>query len=215
MTQSTQDRITALVSLLPLLEAHLDRHGSIVSCAQWVSPPDPLPPGWVPPPPEPDCMIPCWLCCDFETSRCTLREERWASEWLTLRAAYPELIQLEGREPEPGQERERGLLEELTYEHADWASALYWVYVQPWDDWNRQRRNKWAGQGLEWLSERFVGWIPTYVPAGMPRPDPIGEKKRRIVALWYQRELSHHAIAQIVGCHKSYVGKVLAALKGR
>ncbi|MCL5942758.1 MAG: helix-turn-helix domain-containing protein, partial [Actinobacteria bacterium] len=93
-------------------------------------------------------------------------------------------------------------------------AALYWVYVQPWDGWERTRRHEWARLGIEWLADNFKGWLPTYVPPGLSAPDPADQKRRLIVVLRCQRGLSYSEIAKIVGCHRSYVGKVLAALKG-
>lgn len=194
--------IVALVSLLPLLESHLDLHGRIVSRAQWESAYDPPPKGYVPPDPEPDCEGRCSLCLDFTTPRCTLRQEYWAVEWERLRKAYPELLTLEK------------LCRRLMVEHPQYASALYWTLMQPWDRWNPSKRETWFNQGIEWLAREFKDWLPTYTPKGMPAPDPPGERKRAIVALRTDG-LSFAKIADRVGCSKTYVGQVLRAMKVR
>lgn len=195
--------VMALPSLLVLLEAHLDLHGRIVPRAQWESAYDPPPPGWVPPEPEPDCDGRCPACRDFADRRCRLREERWAAEWEKLRRRYPVLRDLER------------LLAELMREHPHWASALYWVHVQSWDRFEPARREDWEKAGIGWLCERIDGWLPVYVPEGMPEPDPPNERRRLIVALRVQDKLSYSSIAKRARCSKSYVSEVLRAAKVR
>lgn len=196
MTPRDVHNAAALETLLPLLEAHLDLHGRIVAQAQWESTYDPPPKGWMPAPPEPDCDHRCSECPQFPR-RCTLREERWAAEWWKLRHRYPDLVQLEA------------LLGDLMAEHPDWASALYWTHVQPWDAWNPKKRADWCREGIGWLCERIDDWLPVYVPEGMPvcaRSE--GAKDREIVRLRIEGK-SYHAIAKALGCSKSTVSAVL------
>lgn len=141
-----ESRLLRLADLLELLEAHIacplvQRYGDSEG------PPPERPRGWTPPPPEPDCGGQCPPCPNFGRG-CTLRELADFREWERLRRAYPELRQLEH------------LHRELMYQHANWASALYWVYVQPWDAFERDRREEYARLGLEWMSEHFVGEVP-------------------------------------------------------
>lgn len=190
--------VVALPGLLPLLEAHIDLSG-IVSRAQWESTYEPPPKGYIPPPPEPDCEGECPTCGDFRSRRCTLREERWASEWELLRAGYPELVSLEG------------LLADLMVVHPGWASALYWVHVQPWDGWELDRRKRWAEAGIEWLAEQFPGWLPVYVPKGMPAEQPLSVAAAELRA----DGLSCRQIARRLGVGKSSVHRALADRHGR
>ena len=197
MTPRDDHNAAALESLLPLLECHLDLHGRIVPRAQWESTYDPPPAGWVPPKPEPDCDGGCPRCADFQTRRCHLLEERWASEWARLRKRYPVLGSLER------------LLADLMAERPHWASALYWVHVQPWDAWAKDKRAAWAREGIGWLCERIDWWLPVYVPEGMPvcaRSE--GAKDRDIIRLRIEGK-SYHAIAKALGCSKSTVSAVL------
>jgi hypothetical protein len=69
--------------------------------------------------PKPNCRRSCLGCID------SCKELPLLVVYRQLRAAYPQLRQLEH------------LLEQLMQEHANWAAALYWVYVQPWDAFER------------------------------------------------------------------------------
>lgn len=206
----TEHNAAALKTLLPLLESHIDLHGRIVSRAQWVSPPDPRPPGWVPPPPEPDCEGVCWLCPDFRTVDCHLRQERWAQEWARMRLSYPILMQLEV---------EGGLLDQLTYEHLRWRLAIYREYVQPWSAWHPEKvhlvhgrivsqREAWAAEGVRWLAKQAEGWLPVYAPKGMPEPENPKEAKRRWVADMIGQGFSQRRICREVGCSERMVVEV-------
>lgn len=75
-------------------------------------------------------------CADFRSSRCTLREEGWAAEWAQLWGRYPQLEQL------------KELMNELGRKYPHWGLALYWIYVQPWDAFERTRRETWAREGV-------------------------------------------------------------------
>jgi len=192
MSQSRADRIAAIESLLPLLEAH--NNYPVTARAQWVSAPEAARP---PAQPEPDCRGRCLVCSDHQTRRCTLRELHWAAEWKRLRAAYPQLHTLEI------------LLNRLGQEYPRWAAAIYRVYIPPWDwdAWDQEHERALARLGVEWLETRFVGWVPTHGEAATePRPD----KRAEIVRL-RSEGASYHAIAQAMSCSKS---TVRAALTG-
>jgi len=195
IAQTTEERITALETLLPLLEAHLDCHGRIVSRAQWESAYEPPPKGYVPPTPEPDCSARCSSCVDFGV-QCGLREEAWAREWDRLRGSYPQLYQLEE------------LLYDLVFGHADWAAALYWVYVQPWDAFDRAARADRELAGRTWIAERFEGYLPTYVPKGMRAEEPEYDKRAHVMRLRAEK-LSHRQIQRITGVDRKTIGKWL------
>ena len=158
MSQSKADRIFALESLLPLVEGHIAYRATQQYGAS-EGPPPVRPKGWVPPLPEPDCQGHCDPCPDFGDD-CTMRELFLFHEWERLRAAYPAIQQIEV------------LLGELMRTRASWGSALYWIYLQPWDNFERARREDYAKRGVEWLEERFEGYLPAYEPrqAGPGRP---------------------------------------------
>jgi hypothetical protein len=146
--QSHPDRIAALESLLPLLEAH--QHVVITARAQWVSAQEEAPP---PRDPEPSCECHCPPCPYLLTRSCTLREVAWAAAWESLRKRYPQLHTLEL------------LLHMLGQHHARWAAAIYRVYVPlwEWDVWDMRLERDLARHGVEWIEERFEGWIPLHV----------------------------------------------------
>jgi hypothetical protein len=194
----------ALDSLLPLLESHLDAHGSIVARAQWVSPPEPKPPGYVPPPPEPDCKGACKYCGDFHTADCQVRQERWASEWARLRLSYPVLMQLEA---------EGGLLEQLAYENLRWRLAIHMEYVQEWSAWYPDERKGWAWEGVKWLAKECKGWLPIYVPKGLPEPEKPREAKRRWVGDMIVQGFTQSRICAVTGCSPKLVAAVRKEIK--
>jgi hypothetical protein len=193
MTERIAHNAAALIHLLPLMEAHLDKHGSIVPRAQWESTYEPPPKGYVPPPPEPDCDGRCPVCPDFDR-RCDLREEAWIREWERLWHQYEELHQLDG------------LLQELTVANPHWHSALYWVHVQPWDRFETERRKDWEKAGREWLAKECDGWLPMVEPPVVTRT--VGPKDRDIIELRIEG-LSYHAIAKQLGCSKTTIRAVL------
>lgn len=155
MSQTTHQRITALVSLLPLLQAHVTL-GRTTARAQWESTYEPPEPGYVPPPPEPTCNGECSHCGLFLMGRrCGLREVRWAATWLHLRDRYPILHMLEQ------------LLFMLGHHNGRWAAALYRVHVPPWEwaGWDRLLEESLARLGVEWLESQIDSecWLPTHV----------------------------------------------------
>lgn len=205
MSQSHEELEAAIISLLPLLEAEIDQRTT--TTARWVSPPEPRPPGWQPPPPEPDCMIPCWLCVDFQSKRCHMREERWAATWRSLRAGYPQLLRFEGH---------NGLLVELMAYNARWASALYWHFVQPWREWHQAERADWARLGVMWLayewSERGLGWVPTYEVGVIQKPKKRREVRREWVAELLRLGHTQRHIMREVNCSDDLVTAVRRTL---
>ena len=111
------------------------------------------------------------------------------------------------------------LLEELAYHHLPWRLGVYYVLVQPWDGFDRARREEWCQAGLEWLSQALAdeGWrfIPTYTPEveldrRKRHVDPVKSRDARIIQLRIDGA-SYHRIASTVGCSKSTVKAVLAA----
>jgi hypothetical protein len=197
MIDRTAHNVAALESLLPLLECHLERHGRLVSKAQWQSTYE-VQTG-SPPTPERDCWLKCTICDAFRTRNCTVREEGWASEWQRLRKQYPDLRNLECM---------GGLLDQLAYEHLRWRLAIYREFIQPWSDWERDRRATWAAEGVRWLAERIDWYLPTVTPKGMLERT-AGAKDRDIIELRIEG-LSYHAIAKQLHCSKTTVRAVLA-----
>jgi hypothetical protein len=172
--QTPSEKAEAIRSLLPLIEAHLDRHPSSRLTPRYLDL-DPLPAG--PPHQAPS-------------------DEPWLVEYSRLRRAYPIIDRLQK------------LLTELMYEHANWASALYWHYMQPWDNFNRDKRQDWAEAAVAWLAKRCPGYIPTYHPQGLRLIDHRALRDDEILAL-REEGLSYHAIAECVGCSKSTIRDVL------
>ncbi len=119
--------------------------------------------------------------------------------WRQLRAAYPQLHALES------------LLNALMYEHANWASALYWVYIQPWDGFEQKRRQEYAREGIEWLAtqwaERRLGWIPT-VEWGLP--ERHGRDTQ--IAGMLKQGFPWARICQEVGCSRRDVAAISRAI---
>lgn len=130
-----------------------------------------------------------------------------------LRSRYPIMCDLEV------------LLAELSYRHLPWALGVYYCLVQPWDGFDRARREEWCQAGLEWLSEELgestLGltrrWreIPTYTPElelerHKRQADPVQARDARIIQLRIEGA-SYHRIASTVRCSKSTVRAVLAA----
>lgn len=140
------------------------------------------------------------LGCD---GRCVGCRERCADVpllriWRQLRAAYPQLLGLER------------LLNELVTVKAHWASALYWVYVQPWDDFHRERRAEYAAAGVDWLAceweARGLGWLPTYEQGLRPMYSRDGEIERLL-----ERGCTWRKIAKETGCSFRDVARVSRA----
>jgi hypothetical protein len=147
--------------------------------------------------------------CDERCLICRRRCSR-ASEVLyrQLRSRYPIMADIEE------------LLGEMTYQHLTWSLGVYYVLVQPWDGFDRARREGWCRAGVEWLSDELAarGWrfIPTYTPEieldrrKRHHVDPVKARDARIIQLRIEGA-SYHRIASVVGCSKSTVRAVLAA----
>jgi len=196
MSQSRADRIAAIESLLPLLEAH--NNYPVTARAQWVSAPEAARP---PAQPEPDCRGRCLVCSDHQTRRCTLRELHWAAEWKRLRAAYPQLHSLEILLNRLGQERPR------------WAAAIYRVHIPPWDwdAWDQEHERVLARLGVAWLETRFVGWVPKHGEATEPTPKRKDAKRQWVAELLHQGFASRR-ICREVGCSERLVVEVRKTL---
>lgn len=124
-----------------------------------------------------------------------------------LRVRYPIMCDLEV------------LLSELSYRHLPWALGVYYCLVQPWDGFDRVRREEWCEAGLAWLSEELAarGWrfIDTYTPEleldrRKRQADPVQARDAHIIQLRIDGA-SYHRIASTVRCSKSTVRAVLAA----
>lgn len=191
MNSRVEHNVEALKSLLPLLEVHL--LSRLTPKALWVSM-QPAGPGR---PPEPCCDYRCSFC-PRHRAGCTLREESVFAEWRRLRAQYPELTTLER------------LLDEMMSDRAlrRWAHALYWEYIQHWDAYEPERREEWARQGLLWLAVQFRGWLPVYVPEGMPQRDQHDERVAEMLRLRI-RGFSFRRIAKEVGVPKTTVARLV------
>lgn len=154
VSQTHAERIDAITSLLPLIEAELD--------------------------PERDSG----LALDGDGT-----EYLWAVVYDTLRRAYPQLFILEH------------LLERMMFEHAGWRAALYWTYVQPWDDFHRAKRQEYAEAGIAWLADEWERewphvFIPTYEIPGMSRHKTRAEQIDEMLG----RGFSQRRICKDLGC---------------
>lgn len=194
MIQSTENRIDALRSVLPLLELHLDLIAPVKSAlgGAWESEPSPLDTPPVPRLPTPFmfCRVQCPICKD--ALHC--RDETWVRLQSQYRHEYrldaiaDALIRL-------GQVKLFG---------ASRAAAVYWEYVCHWADWNPQRRRQWADEGLAYMSETIPGsLIPFYTGGAFKR-----SQNEEIVYL-REKGRSYRQIAKQVGCSKSHVCNVL------
>jgi hypothetical protein len=167
--QTHAERVAAIESLLPLIEAELD--------------------------PERDSGF----ALDGDGT-----EYLWAVVYDTLRRAYPQLRNLEH------------LLQRMMFEHAGWRAALYWTYVQPWDDWHRAKRQEYAAAGLTWLADEWEReWpyvpIPTYEIPGMSRRKTRAEQIDEMLS----RGFSQRRICKDLGCSFRDVAAVSRARAGR
>lgn len=188
VTQTPDERIEALRSLLPFIEVHLDYRGEADGEGE-------------------GCDSQCHGC----IKRCTRAPEVLYRQ---LRGRYPIIHDIEA------------LLPELSYRHLPWALGLYYCLVQPWDGFDRTRREEWCEAALAWLSEELATatlgltrpWreIPTYVPdleLDRHKRQPADPEKARDAHIIQLRidGASYHRIASTVRCSKSTVQAVLAA----
>ena len=120
-----------------------------------------------------------------------------------MRKSYPELIRLE----ETG-----GLLDQLSYHNPRWRLAIYFQHIQPWRDWERDRRAMWAAEGVRWLAERIDWWLPMYVPKGMQQPMRKREARREWVAELLHLGYTQRRIMAEVGCSDDLVTAVRRTL---
>jgi len=145
--------------------------------------------------PRPDTGERCLgVCHSCELSHCS--DELWNVEYERLRGHYP-LRELEY------------LLSQLMYEHANWATALYWVYVQPWDGFERTRREEYAADGVAWISAEWaIRWprlhIPTYIPRGMGRERTKAERIEDMLSAGF----SYQRIVDDVGCSRRDIAAI-------
>lgn len=194
VTQSFAEKVEALKSLLPLLEAHLALHpASSITQHYGDAEADPGPPR----PPD-SCLGDCHNC----HAQC--REVAWANEWVRLRRAYPVLKKIET------------LMDQMMAEHADWRVGVYYTLVQPWDAFKREQREEWCRCGLEWLAEQLTDEIPV-VEAWKPlTPKKLKNKMRNqeIVDEWRKGAVPE-ALSVEWGLHLSQVYRIINARKDR
>jgi hypothetical protein len=189
LTQTPDEKVNAVKSLLPMLTAHLDAHPGyrIVPRAQWVSEPGPATI------PTPACDDRCVGCVE----RCG--DEPWLREYRRLRRAYPVIRRLER-------------LLELQIQYVPdghrWKAAISGIYLTPWDIMSHGEWPALAEAGVRWLAEQCHGEVPAFEgPVGVVRARDV---QAEIVAL-RERGLSVRRIARNVGVSKSAVHRVLVA----
>jgi hypothetical protein len=196
--QTKQERIAAIESLLALMEAH--QHVTTTPRAQWVSDGggDPV----VIQAPEPDCECHCPPCPYLRTRSCTLREERWAAVYESLRRRYPQLHTLEQ------------LVFNLGHVHARWAAAIYRVYVPlwDWDVWDEEQERALARLGVGWIEERMVGWVPLHVEVMPVQQIKRSEVKRQWVAEMVRAGFTSARICKETHCSERLVVEVRKTL---
>lgn len=202
MTQTLDEKVNAVKSLLPMLTAHLDAHPGyrIVPRAQWVSEPGPA-------------TVPR-AACDERCVGCTLHcpDEGWVTEYRRLRRAYPVIRRLERLlelriKLVPGGEGRR------------WKAAISGIYLTPWDVMAHGEWPALAEAGVRWLAEQCDGDVPVFegtVTMNRIRHTATGQEARdvRITELRIEGA-TYHRIAAIVGCSKSTVRAVLTGQKVR
>lgn len=55
-------------------------------------------------------------------------------------------------------------LQKLNRHKPGWAAAIYYGLIEPWTDWNPDRREEWMENGLEWMAREIPGDVPNYNP---------------------------------------------------
>ena len=157
-----------------------------------------------PPPrdPEPSCECHCPPCPYLLTRACTLRELQWAATWNSLRRRYPQLHTLEI------------LVHMLGQHHSRWAAAIYRVHVPlwQWDAWDEGQERALARLGVEWIAERFEGYVPLHVEE-MPEQQPKHkEAKRQWVAEMLTAGFTSARICKETRCSERLVVEVRKTL---
>ena len=132
--------------------------------------------------PEPSCECHCPPCPYLLTRACTLRELQWAATWNSLRRRYPQLHTLEI------------LVHMLGQHHSRWAAAIYRVYVPlwQWDVWDEGQERALARLGVEWIAERFMGYVPLHVEESCRARR---RQARQSAASTHRRLVEYHAIS--------------------
>lgn len=185
--QTLAEKVEALRTLLPLVEAHLALMEHATADYADAEEGEPPPAGPPPLPCDGDCAS-----CDHH-SLC--RGEPWEREYRRIRGAYPIIRRLER------------LLEELMYVEPRWRCGVYYTLVQPWDEYDRAHRQEWCERGLEWMAAQ-VHDVPTYEPWGARRVVVVSAAQ--VVEL-RQEGCSIRQIARQLECSKSRVHQLLAA----
>ena len=142
---------------------------------------------------EDACPNDCHTC----TVVCT--DELWYVIWKRLRRAYP-LGALEY------------LLEKLDVAHWTWRWAVHYTWVQPWSDFDPERRAEWAREGVAWLADewekRWPHWsIRKYLIPGMER-EPTREER---IEDMLTRGFTWQRICRELGCSKREISAVARA----
>lgn len=187
--QTREERVEALRTLLPLVEAHLALMDRAGVAAYGDDDGEPAPVRHV--------EWPCFGTCHNCAHPC--RGEAWEREYRRLRAAYPIIRKIER------------LLDELMYVDARWRCGVYYTLVQPWDDYDREHREEWCERGLEWMAARLRS-VPTYEPWGR---EPVRVVSVIQVIQMRDEGCSIRQIARRLECSKSRVHQILAAHAGR
>jgi hypothetical protein len=209
MTQSLEDKIAAIRSLLPLIFTHRDfiLGGAKTQRQEWVSERSHLDPAPLPPPTwRLDCDGHCHTCHVASSRECP-PEEKWLRVYHGLRARY----------------RIRDLEEALlglSVCDAALAQAVWAVFVEPWPgeiynperpalgscteplSWKvRLERAELAEEGLFWLAGNIEG----DVRGEGDEPDPRENEIRRLASQGYPRR----RIARELRCSLREVQRVL------
>jgi len=197
LIQSHPNRVEALKSILPLLELHLDLISRVRSAlgSAWESEPSPLDQ-----PPKPRLLTPDMLCtvnCAECEDRVHCRDEAWMLQALALRHTYHLDAVTESLEHLAG----------TALWGRQWASAVYWQYVERWTSWNPKRRLEWSERGLDFMVEDVAVDLQMF-RVGNRQTGEVS-RKDEIVSL-REAGLSYHAIAQQLGCSKTTVSAALS-----
>jgi len=191
VTQPIEAKRAALVSVLPLLHAHLHLICSLKSGLGQLAP---TPPEGPPRPPEVVCPYDCRPCPSLGNGHGCPPDEAWVRLSRSLTARYR--LYAVARS-----------LDALEDHNRMWAHAVYWQHVEPWNNWNPQRRPGWAAAGVTWMADEIPGELVGY-ELGAPPKNPMSTKTGDIRRLRIAG-LTYRAIAKELGCSKATVRAAL------
>lgn len=179
--QDKAEKIAALRSVLPLLHAHHEMMGAMrVRTSMEGLQSEGGDEGWQhfrwTAPPLPEAQDLAWV-----------ERQRRLSRRYRLYAVTLSLQKLERHKP-------------------GWAAAIYYTYIEPWTEWNPDRRKEWAENGLEWMAEEIPGEVPPYNPVARPA-EQVRQRDAEIERMLHAG-ISRRAICRALRCGPNLVAAV-------